>query len=272
MSSAETVARLKERLRRWEGEFRGRGDEPASGVERAGALLRGELRRGTLVEWLREADGGPAEAVSLGLASRLIADGGTLVVVDRERAFFPPAAVSLGIEPSSIVVVRPRDEREALWAFDQALRSRAVSIVWGRMERLPGRAYRRLQLSAEEGGTIGFLSRSARTRSQAAWCEMSVVVRPHAGHVVRPHADHEGRSATSPPLGHSDTFLRFETEIVRSRDGTTGRKERFAWTADATNPFRLTDSDDMHPVRLVPAMGGAATAGPVVDRRTGSAS
>ena len=110
MASAETVARLKERLRRWEGEFRG-GDGLSSEAGWEGAFPRGGLRRGTLVEWLREEEGGPAEAVSLGLAARLVAEeGGTLVAVDRERTFFPPAALALGVEPRSIVLVRPREE------------------------------------------------------------------------------------------------------------------------------------------------------------------
>jgi protein ImuA len=251
MSSAETVARLRERLRHTESEYRGSGDEVSLGAGWDGLFPQGGLRRGTLVEWLSAAEGGSTEAVSFGLASRLVANGGTLVVVDSERTFFPPAAIALGMNPSSIVLVRPRDDREALWAFDQALRSPAVSIVWGRMERLPGRAYRRLQLSAEEGGTIGFLSRSVLTRSQAAWCETSVVVRP--------------RLADASSLG-------FETEIVRSRDGTTGWKKSFAWTADATIPHRLADSHGSYPVRVVSEMGSAAAARPIGERRTGNAS
>lgn len=205
------------------------------GVELDRAWPEEGLRRGSLVEWLGETEGCGWGTFAFAAACQAAAEGGTLAIVDREGTFFPPAAAALGIDLTEIVVVRPTDDREALWAFDQALRCPAVSVVWGRVETLPGRSYRRLQLSAEEGGTIGFLLRSTRTLSQPSWCDFALAVR-------------------SLPTGGD---LRYRLEIVRSRDGITGRSADFE--IDDDGRIRASDSYDENALHLVSAVDDSAS-------------
>jgi protein ImuA len=206
------------------------------GADLDGAWPQGGLRQGSLVEWLGETEGCGWGTFAFAAACRAIAEGGTLAIVDRERTFFPPAAAALGIDLAEIVMLRPASDREALWAFDQALRCPAVSVVWGRVETLSSRAYRRLQLSAEEGGTVGFLLRSTRTLSQPSWCDFAVAVR-------------------ALPTGRN---LRYRLEIVRSRDGKTGVSTDFEIDDDG-RIRRASDSHDENALHLVSAVDDPAS-------------
>ncbi|HEY3244366.1 MAG TPA: hypothetical protein VGM03_13555, partial [Phycisphaerae bacterium] len=85
-----------------------------------------------------------------------------LFFVDTCSDFYPPAALTLGIDLNRLWVVRPRCPADAFWAVDQALRCPAVGAVIAPLEKLDDRASRRLQLSAEAGGGLGLLLRPAR--------------------------------------------------------------------------------------------------------------
>lgn len=195
MSSAarsELIRDLKERLRRWEGIERGGGGLVSStGLPALDQWLpRGGLAPRSLYEWLAEGEGAGAATLTLVLAARLQAHGSALVVIDAEREFYPPAAAHLGIELDRTVVVQPATARDAVWAWEQALRSPAACLVWGWLERLDDGALRRLQLAAETGGSLGFLLRPAQCRRQASWAEARFLISPAAGSdAPRPSTD-----------------------------------------------------------------------------------
>lgn len=83
---------------------------------------------------------------------------------------YPPALVQWGIDLSRVLIVRPRDASEVLWAAEQALSSGncAAVLLWS--DVLSVAASRRLQLAAEKGGSwaIAFRPLSARSQSSAA--------------------------------------------------------------------------------------------------------
>ena len=70
-----------------------------------------------------------------------------------------PALVAEGVDVSRVLLVHARDDREALWAMDQAMRSGGCELVLAWAERAKGQQLRRLQLAAEEGSTTGILFR-----------------------------------------------------------------------------------------------------------------
>ncbi len=186
----ELVRTLKERIGRMEGAFR-RADLPdatrvASGCEALDRLLPdGAFRRGSLVEWLSEAPGGGAASLAFGVAREACRDAGAMVVLDRQRAFYPPAAASLGIDLANAIVVQPATEKDHLWALDQALRCPGVGAVLSWLAALDGRTFRRLQLAAEEGGSLGFLMRPAKSRSEPSWAEARLLVQPRPAAAAR---------------------------------------------------------------------------------------
>ena len=131
-----------------------------------------------LVEWL--GDFGKSGAMTLGLlaAREACREGGVLVVLDRAQTFYPPAAAAWGIDLNRLIVVRPQNARDELWAAVQALRSPVVAAMWANIERLDARAFRRLQLAAEAGRTLGVLVRPITARGQPSWADVRLEVSP----------------------------------------------------------------------------------------------
>jgi hypothetical protein len=154
----------------------------STGVAALDRLLPGGgLRHGMLVEWLAELPGCGAATLGLLAAREACRAGGVLVVLDRARAFYPPAAVGWGVDPARLVVVRPRTARDEIWAAVQALRSPVVAAVWTMVDRLESRNFRRLQLAAEAGGTLGVLVRGASARGQPSWADVRLGVKAEGG-------------------------------------------------------------------------------------------
>jgi len=151
----------------------------SSGFLELDAILPGGgFLPGQLVEWLGEGDGSGAGALALQAAWQATSLGGILAVLDRSRLFFPPAASALGINLDRLVLLRSGSAREEFWALDQVLRSPDVAAAWVSLGHCDDRQFRRLQLSAEQGGTLGCLVRSARTRGQPSWAHLQLLVKP----------------------------------------------------------------------------------------------
>lgn len=174
------IGELRAKIQQLEGCRRRGADEVCAGglggLERL--LPQGGLAGGGLTEWLSDEEGTGAATLALFLAARLQEQGGAVVVIDPRREFYPPAAQALGMVLERTVVVQTRQERETLWAWEQALRSSAVSATLGWLDRLNDRAFRRLQLAAETGGSVGFLVRPFSCHVEPTWAEARLLVEP----------------------------------------------------------------------------------------------
>jgi hypothetical protein len=233
-------------------------------------LPEGGFRRAALAEWLSAGEGSGATGLALAAACEACRDGGALVVLDRRREFYPPAAARLGIEPESLIVVQAGSQADEHWALDQALRSPGVAAVLAWPERLDGRTFRRLQLAAEEGGGLGLLIRPLVARQEPSWADVRLLVEPlpatsgatagssssaaitvgQAGH--RPKVGRGTRQSSSDaPLGHK---RRLRIHLLRCRGGAVGRH------------VDLETDDETHPVHLA-----APLAHPAAHRRAAGA-
>ncbi len=145
-------------------------------------LPGGGVARGTLIEWLAEGHGSGVEALAWRMARAACRSDGAVVVLDRDRDFYPPAAVRLGIDPRQLIVIQAAEKADHDWALDQALRCPGVDVVWARpdgpREKLDGRTFRRLQLAAEGSGCIGVLIREASMQTEPSWAELRLLVEP----------------------------------------------------------------------------------------------
>ena len=230
MANQALVQQLRNRIERIETSARADdGQTISSGCDVIDGLLpEGGYRRGTLIEWL----GGPGRAgggfsqgnsgggcgadyLSLLTAANACADGGALVIADRHRQFNPPAAAAIGIDLGNVVVIRPPEEKsphdrryddEFFWAIDQALGCSAVAAVWGVVDRIGERWFRRCQLSAEASGTMGLFVRPASAINQPAWSE------------VRWHVTARRSAVTSAAT------QQLELKLVRCRGGRSGQR------------------------------------------------
>jgi protein ImuA len=141
-------------------------------------LPGGGLRWGTLIEYLAPAAACGAAGLAMAAAREACRAGRTLVVVDRRCTFYPPAAAAWGIDLSRLLILQPVSSAEELWALDQALRCPGVGAVFYACGPLDAREFRRLQLAAETGGTLGLLLRPSRLRGQPTWSEVQWQIQP----------------------------------------------------------------------------------------------
>jgi hypothetical protein len=205
LSSRETLIRaLTEQMRQCE---TARRHSPEAAVSTGHTVLDralgGGLHRGTLVEWLAQEEGGGATTLALAAARQACGETGTLVVVDRRRTFYPLAAVACGIDLSRLILVRPQHDRDETWAIDQALRSGGASAVLAWPEKLDDHLFRRLQLAAEAGDTLGLLMRPARALAEPSWAEVRWLVEP----------------LSSLPSGEGDAPRRVKLSLLRASSG-----------------------------------------------------
>jgi protein ImuA len=107
---------------------------------------------------------------------------GYWVVIDPQRQFFPPAAWGWGVLPEQLLIVQPASERDAAWAFEQALRCPGVAVTWIWTGSVTERMLQRWKIAAEVGGGQGVLFRSDRALKQAAWADIRWLVQPVANH------------------------------------------------------------------------------------------
>ncbi len=195
-----------------------------TGCEALDRLLPGgAFAAGMLVEWLAEGRGSGAGSLAMVVARQAVLQRqGSLVVVDRWRRFYPPAAVAWGIDPSKLIVVRGDTTKkmaaqEELWAIDQALRCPGVSAVWTWIDRLDPRAFRRLQLAAETGQTLGLLVRPATVRARPTWSDAQLLVEPQRVQLSASNFQPTVDQAREPRAESGDDNRRCQVTLLRQR-------------------------------------------------------
>jgi protein ImuA len=143
---------------------------------------------------------------------------------DHERGrLFGWGARGLGLDPSRLLLIRARREPEALWAFEEALKSGAAAAVIGALDRPAFVATRRLDFAARAGQASGFVLRAGPAGDlSAARLRWRIAAAPSAPHPFDPRAPGAAR---------------LSCELVRSRDGRTG--VFVLEQDDATGRFRL---------------------------------
>ncbi len=75
---------------------------------------------------------------------------------------YGPGLAACGLAPERLILARPRNATDLLWAMEEGLRTRSLAAVIGEVDDLPGPASRRLQLAAETSGVTGFALRRVR--------------------------------------------------------------------------------------------------------------
>ena len=163
--------------------------------------------------------------------SRRLQQPGTIVVLDTTNDFYPPAAAAWGVDLRKLIMIRchafdawetSRRQRRAdiIWTLDQCLRCPAVIAVWCYLPHLDARSFRRLQLAAEEGGSVGLLIRDAAAQTQPSWADLRLAVK------------------SLPATEH----WRWEIEILRSRPAAAGKRTFVELDANTCNLRAFVDS------------------------------
>lgn len=126
------------------------------------ALLpqRGWPRR-ALTELLLPADGVGELALLMPTLARFTQAGATVALVAPPYLPYAPAWQAAGIDLGVLHVIEAAP-RDALWAFEQCLRSGACAAVVGWPATADAPALRRLQVAADSGDCLGFALRDRK--------------------------------------------------------------------------------------------------------------
>lgn len=133
-----------------------------TGHDALDALLpQGGWPRGALTELLLPVDGVGELALLLPTLARLTQAGTRVVVIAPPYVPYAPAWQTAGVALQALSVV-DATPRNALWAFEQCLRSGACGAVLGWPLQADARELRRLQVAADSGDCLGFALRDRR--------------------------------------------------------------------------------------------------------------
>jgi len=216
------LAALRETVRRLEGgEDRQRSFRLPLGVPMLDRLLGGGLSFGACHDAIAPQAG--LGAALFGFILALFArwrqiEGGdrALILISEPLAGqefglpYAPGLAAFGLDPACLLLIRPRDRKEALYVLEEALRDPSAPFVALELlgeARLPDAfAARRLTLAAEAGGGIGFLLRHGATSDLPLGLRLSLLPGPS---IPMPGG------GPGPPV--------FDLSLIKNRLGPTGR-------------------------------------------------
>jgi hypothetical protein len=156
-----------------------------SGFAALDAVLPGRgWPQGALTEMLLEREGIGEIRLTLPALARVQAQGRDVVWIAPPHRPYAPALAAAGLDLARLHVVQCREPKDALWAFDQALRAPECGAAFAWLPTHDERALRRLQVAAREGRTWGVLWRCPGQRGSATAAPLRLALYPHAG----PHA------------------------------------------------------------------------------------
>ena len=109
--------------------------------------------------------------------ARLSAAGERIVLVAPPYTPYPHAWQNAGVDLRQLSVIQA-DERDALWAAEQCLRSGSCGAVLCWPHKADDRALRRLQVAAETGQTLAFAWRALSEAINPSPAALRLVVEP----------------------------------------------------------------------------------------------
>ena len=135
--------------------------EPTGHAALDALLPQGGWPRRALTELLLPADGVGVLSLLLPTLARFTAAGGSVALVAPPYIPYAPAWQAAGVDLTGLQIIEA-GPRDALWAFEQCLRSGACAAVLGWPQQADAAALRRLQVAADSGACLGFALRDRR--------------------------------------------------------------------------------------------------------------
>ncbi len=123
---------------------------------------QGRFPLGAVHEFISQGAESSAAAAGFisGLAGFLMKKGGAAVWIGSSRTIFPPALNIFGIDPSRMVFIDLKKDKDILWAMEESLKCSGLSAVIGEIPELSFTASRRFQLAVEQSRVTGFILRT----------------------------------------------------------------------------------------------------------------
>jgi protein ImuA len=103
------------------------------------------------------ADEAAATLLAASVAARRAGEDGTVLWALSRRDLFAPGLALAGLAPERLLYAECRRDEEVLAVMEEGLRHGGLAAVVGEVRRVTMTATRRLQLAAEEGGTMALM-------------------------------------------------------------------------------------------------------------------
>lgn len=154
-----------------------------TGLPALDALLpqQGWPRR-ALTELLLPADGVGELSLLMPTLARLSQAGERVLLIAPPYLPYAPAWQQAGVDLAALDIVEAAPA-DALWAFEQGLRSGACAAVIGWPQRADAAALRRLQVAADSGACLGFALRDRRHAANPSPAALRLELSRGAWHV-----------------------------------------------------------------------------------------
>jgi protein ImuA len=143
-----------------------------------------------------------------GLLSVLAGNHGTVLWISTSGTVFPPALRNFGLQPDQFIFIDLRNERDVLWAMDEALKCGAVAAVVGEIKELSFTDSRRLQLGVEQSKVTGFVIRRKSEKLSTTACVSRWKITSLPSEIID----------DLPGIG----FPKWKVELLRMRNGKPG--------------------------------------------------
>ncbi|SHE71429.1 protein ImuA [Mariniphaga anaerophila] len=112
------------------------------------------------------------------LVSTFMGRDGFCLWISPKRQIFPPALSFFNIKPHRVIFIDVKHPKEVLWAMEQGLKNKALSVVVAELREVSFAESRRLQLAVENSGATGFLHRIRPLTKGALACISRWKIRP----------------------------------------------------------------------------------------------
>ena len=172
----------------------------------------------------------------------------------RERGrLYGPGLAARGLDPSRLIFVTTRRDKEALWAMEEALAAGAAAGAVGEIPALGMTETRRLQLAAAKGGAMGLILRGpvgdrAPSAALSRWRAEANETGPQE-QVASSRLEHVRRGLSRPPGQPIHPQVGgFSLSLWRARGGQPGN-----WIVEQ-------DAETFHLTLAAPLAGRAARA------------
>jgi len=208
----DIIAKLQNDILKWQGfnpPLAGDDDRIGLGPVEA-AFPNGIFPRGAIHEFLATVPEHAAASGGFigGLLHALMQNSGVCLWISTSRTLFPPALKSFGVAPDRIIFVDLKNEKDVLWAVEEALKCEGLAAVIAEIKDVNFSQSRRLQLAVEQSKVTGFLLRTAPSSLKTTACAARWKIRPLASETE------EGL----PGLG----YPRWNVELLKVRHGAPG--------------------------------------------------
>jgi cell division inhibitor SulA/protein ImuA len=196
--------------------------------------------RGALVELLAEQPGTGELRLLLPALGELGRSGLYQLWIDPPFIPFGPALAAQGIDLAQVIIVRPGNLLQWLWAAEQALRSPGCGAVvcWAARGRARYPELRKLQVAAAERQCIGFLFGASHESASASPAVLRLAM----------HAAESGLQIEILKQRGAAAGQRFDLEIPLGLRPVAPLRERPAIISAPQRPLRSPLRESRHPV------------------------